>query len=896
MTTRNLDALFKPRSVAIVGATERTGAVGAAIARNALASPFKGALHFVNRKGGAIFGRRAFRALADIPGGVDLAVIATPADTVPGLVAELGRAGGRAAVVVTAGFGEGAGRPGDDGQGAVRRQAMLDAAQPRILRVVGPNCIGFIAPPLGLNASFAPAMPKPGNLAFVGQSGAVLTAVIDWAAERDIGFTSLVSMGDMADVDFGDVLDALAQDADTRAVLLYIEGITHARKFMSAARALARLKPVVVLKSGRHAEAARAAASHTGAMAGSDAVYDAAFRRAGLLRAYSLAELFDAASTLALAKPPRGEALAIVSNGGGVGVIATDSLMERRGRLARLGPETIAALDRVLPPTWSRANPVDLIGDADGARYAAAVRAVADDDEAGAILVLNAPTALASPLEAARAVVETRVHETKPVLASWLGGAAARQGRAVFQAAGIPSYETPGQAVRGFMHLVDRARLQRKLMETPRALEGEDDADVPKARAIVSAALAEGRALLTEPEAKGVLAAFGIPVVPTVVAADADAAADAAERLGFPVAVKILSRDITHKSDVGGVSLDLGSAAIVRAAADAMRRRVGAARPGARIDGFVVQPMVRRRGAFELILGAAEDATFGPIVLFGQGGTAAEVLGDSVVALPPLNLALADAAMAATRVDRLLRGYRDRPPADRAAVAGALVRLSRLLAEIDEIAELDVNPLLADAEGVVALDARIVLAPRAPGAERAWRFAIRPYPSELEAAFEHEGRRYAIRPIRPEDEPALQGFVSAMSAEDIRMRFFAPIRGLSHEMAARLSQIDYDREMAFVLLEDTGERPLAGVVRLAADPSFETGEFAIALGAAYKGRGLGHMMMDRIELYARRRGMKSVFGHVLEDNAAMLRLAKARGYALKGTAEQPSILRVEKAL
>jgi len=893
MSIRNLDALFHPKSVVLVGGTDRAGTVGAAVTRNALAGGFAGPIHLVNRRGGTIAGRKALKRVGDLPAPADLAVIATPPETVADIVGELGRAGTRAAVIITAGFGEGANE-----EGARRRQQVLDAARPHLLRVVGPNCVGFLAPHIGLNVSFAPAAPPAGKIAFVGQSGAVLVAVIDWAADRGIGFSYLVSMGNMADVDFGDVIDYLALDAETRAILLYVEGLTEARKFMSAARAAARLKPVVVLKAGRNAEGAKAAQSHTGAMAGADAVYAAAFRRAGLLRVFGLGELFDATAVLGLSKPPRTDALAIVSNGGGFGVLATDDLGMLNGRLAKLGPETMAALDKVLPATWSHANPIDIIGDADGARYVAALEAVAADPGVGAILVMNAPTAIAAAEDTAAAVARSPAAAKVPLIACWMGGSGAEAGRRVFERAGIPAYDTPLRGVRAFQHLVEHRRSREALMQTPPSNPEDAPPHRAEAERIIAAALADGRTLLTEPEAKNVLAAFGIPTVPTEIVGDADAAAAMAERLGYPVALKILSRDITHKSDVGGVRLNLDSAkAVLRAARD-MRARVARLRPEARIDGFTLSPMIRRPEAYELILGAAEDPLFGPVLLFGQGGTSAEIVGDRAMALPPLNLALADDVMSRTRIDRLLRGFRDRPPAARGEIAKVLVRLSRLVAELDQVAELDINPLLADSAGVIALDARIVVrAPKGPGL-RAHRFAIRPYPSELEESIEHRGTRYRIRPIQPEDEPALMALFRRMSPEDVRMRFFAPLRALSHEMAARFTQIDYDREMALVLAEEKpGQAPdFVGIVRLAADPDFEKAEFAIIVLPHAQNRGIGRLLMERIIAYAKTRGVRQLFGDVLAENQRMLKLARELGFSARSLAESSSVMRVMKAL
>ena len=590
MSTRNLDALMAPRSVVAIGASERPGSVGAAVTHNLLAGGFKGDIHLVNRKGGTIAGRTAFKRVSDLPEPADLAVIMTPAETIPALITALGQAGTHAAVVISAGPGSG---PDAGAVNARWRQRLLNAAKPHLLRIVGPNCIGYAAPRLGLNASFGPTRLKGGRIAAVAQSGAVLAGLADWGVAQGIGFSHLISMGDMADVDFGDVLDMLARDFETRAVLMYVEGITQARKFMSAARGLARIKPVIVLKGGRHAAAAQATASHTGSMAGSAAVYDAAFARAGLVRVLGLGELFDAAETLGHSIAPRNERLAILTNGGGAGIIATDLLMDEGGELATLLPRTIGNLDKQMPRAWSRANPVDIVGDADGVRYAAALNGLADDRGVGAVLAMNVPTALTSSVEVARAIVGAPGAKVVPVIGCWIGGPEAQAGRHVLHEAGIPAYDTPLRAVRGFMHLVEYRRGQRALQRTPPSVP-EVRSDTDLVRSIVQGALAEKRSVLTEPEAKRVLAAYGIPVVPTEIVRDAAGAAAAAVRIGFPVAVKILSRDITHKTDVGGVALDLMSEQAVLDAVREMTGKVLVVANKARIDGFVVQPMIHR--------------------------------------------------------------------------------------------------------------------------------------------------------------------------------------------------------------------------------------------------------------------------------------------------------------
>jgi len=872
MSTRNLDKLMAPKSVVAIGASSRARSVGAAVTRNLLGGGFAGEIHLVNRKGGEISGRPVLTSLAEVPGVPDLAVVMTPAETVPGVLQELGTKGTKAVVIISAGPGAGAGGRADNERW---RRKLQRIAQPHLLRIVGPNCIGYMAPRHGLNASFGPARIRPGRLAAIAQSGAVLAGLADWGSAQGIGFSHLLSMGDMSDVDFGDVLDMLARDYDTRAVLMYVEGITQARKFMSAARSVARLKPVIVLKAGRHAAAAQAAASHTGAMAGSAAVYDAAFARAGLVSVKGLGELFDAAETLAQGLLPRNERLAILTNGGGAGIVATDLLIDEGGELATLHPRTIGQLDKVMPRIWSHANPVDIVGDADGARYAAALDALADDRGVGAVLAMNVPTALTSSEEAAQAIAGAAGRKVVPVIGCWIGGPDAAAGRKLLHDAGMPAYDTPLRAVRGFMHIVAYRRGQRALQRTPPSIP-EARSDTELVRSIVNGALAQKRSVLTEPEAKRVLAAYGIPVVPTEVVLDAAEAAHAATRIGFPVAVKILSRDITHKTDVGGVALDLGTEQAVRDAVSAMHDKVCTVAPGARIDGFVVQPMIKRPHAVELIMGAAEDPVFGPILMVGHGGVAAEVIDDKALALPPLDLVLAEDALSRTRVDRLLRGYRDRAPAARGAVGEAMVRLSELIADVGEIAELDINPLLADADGVLALDARIVVRTPAAGEKRAARFAIKPYPVELEIEIRHGDETLRLRPIRPDDEALLQRFARHLTPEDIRLRFFGPLRELTHEMVARLTQIDYDREMAFLLID--GEE-LLGVGRLAADPGFEQAEFALIVASDRQRKGYGELLLRHVLAYARARGVKRVLGHILRENRRMIELSKRLGFA-----------------
>lgn len=899
MTIRNLDRLFKPRSIALIGASRRARAIGQVVARNLFNAGFDGPIMPVNPRERSIEGVLAYPSVADLPVVPDLAVIATPPQTVPGLVRELGERGTKAAIVITAGFAE----LGEEGRAL--QQELLDAAKPHLMRLVGPNCLGVMVPGQGLNASFCHVPPLKGDIALVAQSGAVVTSIVDWATPRGIGFSHLVSLGAMADVDFGDLLDYLAQDSSVRAILLYVEAITHARKFMSAARAAARAKPVIVIKAGRSEEAAKAASSHTGALAGADAVYDAAFRRAGMLRVAELDELFDAVETLATGVQIQGDRLAILTNGGGIGVLATDALIGSGGRLAQLSPETIGKLNGVLPPTWSHGNPVDIIGDADGKRYADALRILLEDRGLDAVLVLNCPTAVADAGEAAKATVDVILEHAKkpgggrkvPILTSWLGEYAAADARKLFAQHRIPDYHTPNQAVRAFMHLVRYRKNQELLMETPPSVPEQFDVDMASARAMVEEALREDRAWLTEYEAKEVLRAYGIPCVQTVVAATPAEAERAAKRLGGRIALKILSHDIVHKSDMGGVSLNLLPGQ-VWAEAEAMLERIRTALPDARIEGFTVQEMAHRPGAHELIVGMVDDVLFGPVILFGEGGTGVEVVADKALALPPLNLNLARETMARTRIFKLLQGYRNRPAADLDAVALAMVKVSQLVSDFPEIAELDINPLFADENGVLALDARIKVVPLTQAATK--RLAVRAYPKKLEHKETlRDGREFFIRPIRPEDEPLVHDMVAHTSIEDMRLRFFAPMKRLSHQMAARLTQIDYDREMALVATfpggrgeEPDAQDPIYGVVRITADPDNERAEYAVLVRSDMKGKGLGHILMTEILKYAKSRGIKEVFGEVLRENSGMLALCRELGFTTHDSPDDPGIKEV----
>jgi acetyltransferase len=854
--------------------------------RNLLAGGFKGPIFPVNPKYDDVAGVKAFSRVTNLPGAPDMAVICTPPVTVPGLIADLGAIGTKAAVVLTAGLGAQM-----DAPGRTLNQSMLDAAKPHLLRILGPNCVGLLVPGIGLNASFAHTDALHGNLAFISQSGALVTTVLDWAKSRGIGFSHFISVGDRADVDFGDLIDYLGSDASTRAILLYIESIKTPRKFMSAARAAARNKPIIVVKAGRAPEGAKAAASHTGALAGADDVFDAAIRRAGMLRVDTLLDLFAAVETLSHHQKVSGDRLAIMTNGGGAGVMAADFAALGGGKLAELSQTTLDRLNKVLPPTWSHANPVDIIGDAPAERYVETLKALVEDPLTDAVLFMHAPSAIVPSEAIASACAPVAKAAPRTVLSCWLGDQAVANARKVFHDAGVADYGTPEEAVKAFLQLVTYRRNHEMLMEAPASVPTEFTPDRETVRRLVAELIASGRDLLTEPEAKTVLAAYGIPVVQTRIAGSAAEAVTAAGSLGFPVALKILSPDISHKSDVGGVVLNLETSEALHSAADAMLHRVSSLRSGARVNGFTVQQMVRRPEAHELIVGAATDPLFGPVILFGQGGTAVEVIGDRAVALPPLNQPLARALVAQTRVAKLLDGYRNRPRADHEA----LVKVSQLVADIPEIVELDINPLLADDKGVLALDARLRVAPAAVSGPE--RLAIRPYPRELEESVSWNGRDVLLRPIRPEDEAQHLRFIESLEPEDIQLRVFHSRRQISRSELTRLTQIDFEREMAFIATatSESGMPETLGVVRAIADPDNIQAEFAIIVRSDLKGKGLGRMLLDKMIRYCRNRRTRELTGDVLRINTRMIGLAKGAGCEIIPSAE-PGAVKIRLAL
>ena len=893
MSTYRLDSIFRPRAVAVVGSQSRPRSVGRAVVENLLASGFSGPIGLVNKHPSPMDGVATVRHLHELPWTPDLVVIATPAATVPQLAAEAAGKGAAAVVVLTAAMGSGPGSPAAQLEALTREKG---------LRVLGPNCLGVIAPHARLNASLASRFPKAGDLALISQSGAISGGLVEWSMSQPVGFSAVVSLGDALDVDFADLLDYFATDSRTRAILLYVEAIRDARKFMSAARAAARTKPVVVVKSGHGGspQVTPAGSTHTQNLARPNAVYGAAFRRAGLLRVRSLHELFAAARTLGQVRPFQGRRLAILTNGGGVGALSVDHLYEQGGTLATLSEATRDALDRILPVGWSRTNPVDLLTDIDADRYAATIDALLADPGNDALLAVNVPTVLSSSSEAAHAV--TRVlsqrpgHGTrKPVFTVWLGNDP--QAEAVLDAAQVPRYPNESDAVAGFMHLVRHREVQAALMETPPSLPEDFSPDVALARTLVDSALDAGQTWLDPLATTQLLAAYGIPMAPLWRADDADDAARIAAPLlaeGATVAVKILSPDIPHKSDVDGVRLNLANANAVREAAAGILQRARERRPEARIEGVLVQPTVLRPKARELIAGIADDPVFGPVIAFGRGGTAVDVINDQAVALPPLDLRLAHELIARTRVSRVLKAYRDVPAADERAVALVLVKLAQLAADIPEIQQLDINPLLADREGVVAVDARIAVARgRALHKGRGHpRFAIFPYPKEWERTIElADGQPALVRPVRPEDDAMFREFFTHVTDEDLRLRFFQSVRHFSHEFIARLTQLDYARSIALVAIHPQTHEML-GAVRLHADANYEKGEYGILVRSDLKGHGIGWKLMQIMIEYARWLGLKVIEGQVLRENRTMLAMCESLGFTVKLDPDDPTLMNV----
>lgn len=892
MRLTDVDQLFVPDNVAVFGASDREGAVGAMLYRNLIAGGCKGSCYPINPKYDQVAGQRCYKNLAELERNLDLALIVTPAETVPGILDQCGEAGVKAAVVHSAGFGE----HGD--RGAMLQERLVEAARRNRIRVLGPNCLGVMRPSHGLNASCISDLPAPGKIALVSQSGAICTAMLDWAGPRRVGFSAVVSLGAAADVDFGDILDYLALDPQTNCILLYVEGIRDARRFMSGLRAAARLKPVIVVKSGRHAAGSRAAKSHTGAFVGSAEVFRAAMQRSGGVQVERLCQLFAAAQVFGAGRRMMGNRVAIITNGGGPGVLAVDRAVDRGLLLAQFSDATRAALEQALPDHWSHGNPIDVIGNASAERFRVALDAALADDGVDGALVLLAPMATWQPSAVAEQVIEAAKQTRKPVLACWMGETRVADAQLLLSQNGVPHLDWPDLAVDAMSCLAEHQRNQKLLMQSPGPLSHQLLPDVEGARLIIEGAMADGRKSLSTIEAKAILAAFRIPSSQTLPARSPHEALTAAEALGFPVVMKIDSPDITHKSDVDGVRLSLTDARSVRSAYNELTERAARLRPEARIAGVTVEHMVPSRNARELMIAVARDPIFGPVISFGAGGTDMEVLADRALGLPPLNAVIIQSMIENTRVAGLMGAFGNMPPMNRQALASILQRVSEMVCELPEIIELDINPLIGNDLDVIAVDTRIQVSYRPSQQSLYGHMATHPYPQHLvERVPLPDGTDLTIRPIRPEDAQIEQDFVRGLSDQTKYFRFMQAIKELTPEMLVRFTQIDYDREMALIgVVEEAGREVQVGVARYVSRPGGDICEFAIVVSDDFRGRGVGARLMRSLMQNARDLGLRIMEGEVLTANSRMLALVKSLGFRIQTDPNDPSVKLVSKML
>ena len=880
-----LDIIFSPKTVAVIGATEKVGSVGRTVLWNLVSTPFGGTIFPVNPKRHSVLGIKAYPTIARVPEPVDLVVIATPAATVPEVIQECVDAGVKGAIILSAGFKE------SGAAGAVLEQKILEQARRGKMRIIGPNCLGVMRPRTGLNATFASAMARSGNVGFISQSGALCTSILDWSFRENVGFSAFISIGSMLDVGWGDLIYYLGDDPHTQSIVIYMESVGDARFFLSAAREVALTKPIIVIKAGRTEAAAKASASHTGALTGSDEVLDAAFRRSGVLRVTKISELFNMAEVLAKQSRPKGPRLTIITNAGGPGVLATDYLITTGGQLAALSKETITALDQVLPPYWSHGNPIDILGDAGPERYTQALEIAAHDPNTDGLLVILTPQAMTDPTQTAEQLKPYAQSAGKPILASWMGGAEVMAGESILNRAGIPTYPYPDSAARVFSYMWQYSYNLRGLYETPMLADSDEKPDRALAAQIVAQVHQTGRTLLTEVESKQVLAAYGIPVVETKTATSEEEAVQGAETIGYPVVLKLLSETITHKTDVGGVQLNLADAQAVGRAYQSIeasvREKVGAQH----FQGVTVQPMVSRDG-YELILGSSLDPQFGPVLLFGLGGQLVEVFKDRALALPPLNTTLARRMMEQTRIYTALQGVRGRAPVDLVALEQLLVRFSQLVAEQRWIKEIDINPLLAppsnqEGSGLIALDARIVLHEPTLKESDLPKLSIRPYPTQYIAPWTMKnGTEVMIRPIQPEDEPLLVQFHKTLSEESVYFRYFHLINlshRVAHERLTRICFIDYDREMALVAERkdpQTRVSEILAVGRLSKIHGTDEAEFALLVSDQYQGLGLGTELLQRLVQVGRQEQIQRINATILFDNHPMQHICEKLGFQL----------------
>ncbi|HKN17190.1 MAG TPA: bifunctional acetate--CoA ligase family protein/GNAT family N-acetyltransferase [Candidatus Sulfotelmatobacter sp.] len=888
---QGLDALFAPSSVAVIGATSRPGTVGRTVLENLLRDTFRGKVYAVNAKHDEVLGLKTYKSIRDIPHPVDLAVVATPAATVTQIITECVDAGAKSAVVISAGFKE------RGVEGAALEQQIKEQLKRSSLRLIGPNCLGIMNPTIGLNATFAKDPPQSGNVAFLSQSGALLSAILDWSHREQVGFSAIVSTGSMLDVGWGDLIYYFGDDPHTKSILLYMESVGDARSFLSAAREVALTKPIIVIKAGRSEAASRAAASHTGALTGSDEVLDAAFRRSGVLRVHNIADLFYMAEVLGRQPRPNGPRLTILTNAGGPAVLATDSLVANGGELAELSPETLQRLNEFLPAHWSHNNPIDVLGDADPERYARALEIAAQNPNSDGLLVVLAPQGMTDPLHIAERLKPYAKEYGKPVLASWMGGNSIAEGEAVLNSAGIPTFPFPDTAARAFTYMWRYTYNLRGLYETPALTEISElgDASRKQVEQIINNARTRGRILLTELESKQLLSLYGIPTVETRVASTEDDAAAIASGLGFPVVLKVFSETITHKTDVGGVKLNLQDEAAVRSAYRAIQSSVAEKAGPDQFSGVTVQPMVKLDG-YELILGSSLDPQFGPVILFGSGGQLVEVYRDRALALPPLNTTLAQRMMEQTKIFTALKGVRGRKPVDIPALEQLLVRFSQLVLEQRSIAEIDINPLLASPERLLALDARIVLHSPAVALDTLPKPAVRPYPLQYVAQWTmRDGNQVTIRPIRPEDEPLMVKLHETLSDRSVYLRYFCSLslsRRIAHERLLKICFGDYDREMALVAeLTDpaTQERRIIAVGRLSKLHSKNEAEVAVLVSDHYQKLGLGHELLRRVIEVARDEKLSQVSAEMLTDNVAMQVVMRRLGFRVRTGEDMTSV-------
>ncbi|MBD0335609.1 MAG: bifunctional acetate--CoA ligase family protein/GNAT family N-acetyltransferase [Cyanobacteria bacterium Co-bin13] len=884
-----LSAFFAPQAVAVVGATDRPGSVGRTLLWNLISSPFGGTVFPINPKRRSVLGIRAYPSIRDTPEPVDLAIIATPAPTVPGLIQDCIAAGVGGVIVLSAGFKE------TGAAGTALENQIRDLLRQSQLRLIGPNCLGLMNPLNGLNATFASTLARPGNVGFISQSGALCTAVLDWSLQENVGFSAFVSIGSMLDVDWGDLIYYLGDDPRTRSIVIYMESIGNARSFLSAAREVALTKPIIVIKAGRTAAAAQAAASHTGSLAGSDAVLDAAFRRCGVLRVNQIAELFDMAEVLAKQPHrPQGPKLTVITNAGGPGVLATDALIATGGELATLSDDTLSRLDEFLPTHWSHGNPIDILGDADPDRYSQTLNVALQDPNSDGLLVILTPQAMTDPTQTAEKLRQLAQNAEKPILASWMGGAEVTSGETLLNRASIATYRYPDAAARLFNFMWKYSYNLRGLYETPTLLPLEVEAEArSQVETLIRSARSAGRTTLTELESKQILRAYGIPTVESQTATTPEAAVACAEAIGYPVVVKLLSEIITHKTDVGGVVLNLRRAEEVRQAYDAIAAAVTAQAGPEAFAGVTVQPMINRDESYEVIVGSSIDAQFGPVILFGAGGQLVEVFQDSAVALPPLNTTLARRLMEQTKIYKALQGVRGRPPADLSGLEKLLTCFGQLVLEQPLIAELDINPLLVSAANsahpLLALDARVVLHPPEVTLADLPKPAIRPYPTRYVTPWQlRDGTAVTIRPIRPEDEPLMVKFHQTLSEESVYFRYFHLMKLSSrtaHDRLTRICFIDYDREMALVVDRNQphGEREILAVARLSKSYGQNQAEFSMLVSDPYQQQGLGTKLLQQLLQVGRDESLERITAEILHENRPMQRVCEKVGFTLKPT-------------